>query len=536
MLNNIYEQYSKIPQIIYGSELAEKYGTLSFDITNPKKMTNDPLLFHIYIDVSGSMSDVLNDGRTKIQLLKHTLCNILHYFADKCNNIHVQVKGFDDSIHDYIQPIEVNKTNIKELIQKIDSIRPMNSTDIGLALFELNRDVESEYLNIPLKNRIAIMLTDGEPTSGIQTKNELVNIVKHDCSHHFIALGNEHNGKLMYELGHKSMYTSNWFINDLEHTGNVYGEILFNETHRIFYDNKITVSGGKIYNYNTGEFVTELKIGPLYDETSKNYHLMIEEPDNFTIIISGKNEDDDNMYCNLTAKIIHNITDSYFSNNQEKEFIIKITKQYLRLCVQKLMFELRTQSENETYNREYRLKHIFGISQPDVKPNAEFNDKVTTMYNFLVTYMRLNNLQEDEFILELVKDVNVMKNSYGKEDILNIVSAREESQGQQTAFNTSSQYDDDLHSILPPKLTRAPTSAYCTPGRTDLIRDISTNENLAIITPDDTQDVFGFAFSQPSLSRLSTIAYNSPERSQVLNDTTINDNNDEDEIPNVSIN
>ena len=544
MLNTIYEQYSKISPVVYGPEFAEKYGTLSLDVTNSMKLANGPLLFHIYVDVSGSMSDVLDDGRTKMQLLRHTLCNILHYFADKCSNIYVQVKGFDDSIHDYIQPIEVNKSNVQELIAKVESIRPMNSTNIGLALFELNKDIESEHQNIPvpLKNRIAIMLTDGEPTTGIENKTELVNIIKHNCPHHFIALGNEHNGKLMYELGHKSLHTSNWFINDLEHTANVYGEILFNETHRIFYENKITVSGGKIYDYNTGEFVNELEIGTLYDETNKNYHLMIEDDERFTVIISGKNECDSNPYCIMAGKKIYNMDTN--STIQENELKVQITKQYLRLCVQKLMFELRKQSDNENENEnenKYKFaRRLYHARQVD-KPSNEFNDKVTIMYNFLVTYMRENNLQEDEFILELLKDVNVMKNCYNKEELFKIVSAREDSQGQQTAFNTSSQYDENLRDILPPKLARAPSSAYCTPGRTNLIREISDNTNISLIPPDDimdeSQNVFGFGFQRPSLLRSPVSAYNSPGRNLVVNAiSSENDQEEDDDLPDVSIN
>jgi hypothetical protein len=75
----------------------------------------------------------------------------------------------------------------------------------------------------------------------------------------------------------------------------------------------------------------------------------------------------------------------------------------------------------------------------------------------------------------LFKDVNVMKNSYGRLDSFKIVSGREDSQGRQTAYNTASQYEDDHLQLRPPKLQRDGSSAYRTPRRCELMRNISDN-------------------------------------------------------------
>ena len=184
MKNIVYKVGSNLPETIFDKEFSDGYGTLSFDIPNIEEKKNEPLLFHIYIDVSGSMSEIIDfkSHCSKIQLLKHILINVLHHITEKCNNIYIQVKGFDDNIHDYIDTIKVTKDNIQELLLKIEHIRPLNSTNIGLALQSLNIDIDTGYFDIPIENRVAIMLTDGEPTAGICTIPELVEIISKKCS------------------------------------------------------------------------------------------------------------------------------------------------------------------------------------------------------------------------------------------------------------------------------------------------------------------------------------------------------------------
>lgn len=473
MQNLVYKIGSNLPETIFGKEFSDGYGTLSFQVPDIET-NNDPLLFHIYIDVSGSMSDIIEYkyNRSKMQLLKHTLNNILYHFAEKCSNIYVQVKGFDNMIHDYIDTIEVTKHNINELISKLDTVHPMNSTDIGLALNSLNKEIDTKYFDIPINKRVAILLTDGEPTSGICTIPELVKIVSKDCSHHFIALGNEQDVHLMYQLGHKNVFTTNWFINEIEHTGNVYGEILFNETHRVFNNVTIKVMGGRIYDFNKGLFVDKLEIGALYEETNKNYHLMIDNEDIFNIIVSGNNERGD-MYFNICV-------DKQFTKENEPE----ILKQYLRLCVQKLMFNFRQKTVDKCETIfEQQFNFGLGCNNHKIIDNPEKDNlkkDIITFYNFITKIIKDNNFENDEFMIELVKDVNVMKNSYSTIDGFQFVSAREDSQGRQTAFNTASQYEYDLNGLLPPKLKRETTSAYKTPRRCELMRNISDNTPLYI--------------------------------------------------------
>jgi len=473
MQNLVYSVGTNLPETIFDKEFGKGYGTLSFNIPNIEEeyKQSKPLLFHIYVDVSGSMADIIEfkQRRSKIQLIKHTLVNILHHLAEQSDDIYIILKGFDNIIHDYISAIKVTKDNIQELLSKVEQIRPMGSTNIGLALQSLNIDIDTDYSNIPIENRVAILLTDGEPTAGICNIPELVEIISKKCSHHFIGLGNEHNGKLLLQMGHKNVHTTNWFISDIEHTGNVYGEILFNETHRVLNNIKIRVLGGKIYDFDQGIFVDHLEVGSLYEETTKNYHICIENEDQFDIVVSGNNLiEEDEFTLSATKKII-------------KEDDFEITKQYLRLCVQKLMFRVRQEGPQHEESIFDKLQCY--QEKRDIDDNIITD--INTFYDFITKYVKDNGLNTDNFMIELIKDINVMKNSYKTVDGYMYVSAREDSQGRQTAFNTASKFEYDLSGIMPPKLKRETTSAYKTPRRCELMRNISNSTSSQLDEDDE---------------------------------------------------
>ena len=82
-------------------------------------------------------------------------------------------------------------------------------------------------------------------------------------------------------------------------------------------------------------------------------------------------------------------------------------------------------------------------------------------------------------MIELLKDINVMKIGLDNQDVLKYVSSREDTQGRQRTFNTASQYDQDNSGLIQnDSLGRQPTSAYKTPRRCDLMREISNTTGL----------------------------------------------------------
>jgi len=475
--------------ISFQRKTSDHYGVLCLQTENVP-ITQEPILFHFQVDVSGSMSDTTSDGRTKMQLIIHTLTNMLHYFAEKCENGYIQVTGFDDKIHPYIAPIHVTSENVVELVAILSKMRPMELTDIGMAIQQLCKDVDTDIVNIPRHRRVGILLTDGEPTVGIQSSKELAALVPEDISISFIALGDEHSGEVMHALGHVSPYTSNWFVDKLEHTGNVYGEIIFNELYRVSEQTQLRVKNGTIYDYVSGEFVETLNVGMLSSETCKYYHILTNNPDSCEVEISGVLTNGD-KYC-FTASDMpplilkeENIED--FPTNEA----LFIEKQWLRLYVQTLMSRARNipiPSQPQLRRRVVGIQHNFTFArEPFEEPapinasgSIDFRKEIAQMTCYVAEFITMHQLEEDSLMNGVRDDLMVLERTFGTNQFIKYAGIREDSQGRQYTCNTITELPDnccDTGHISKPALIRSATSAYASPGRIDLMTSLSQDED-----------------------------------------------------------
>ena len=457
----------------YGNFHTQKYGVLSLE-TKASSPSSTSMLFSFMIDVSGSMSDIVSKGRSKIQLLRHTLQNMVLHFAHKRENVYIEINGFDNHIHHYVERICVSKENVNDIISKIHAIHPMNSTDIGLALNTMNENLDIEHESIECYNKVGILITDGEPTCGITNVSELVNFASPKYINHFIALGKDHNSRLMSSLGKKYTTCCDWFIDDIEFTGNVYGEILFNETNRVLDKCVITVNNGTIYDFKKGCFESSLEIGNLSSEAKKEYHILAENMENVSIVLNGTNVVTRETYTMNSSKETPEI-----DNN------ISLLKQYYRLCVQKFLYDIRSNLDNKNERLVFRRDcFTFGLPPPLHEFDNNQIDCADDLKNNLQKFMGQHHIENDEMLQGLVNDLTLVKEMNNNiMDPFTYLCARENTQGRQLAFDSGSQTIDlDEGNLGPPLLTRARTSAYTSPGRTQLMREMSSDVNDDIST------------------------------------------------------
>jgi len=503
LIENGWIQYAgELPDDIYcGFDEHDHYGVLSFNTPTTDSNTHE-MLYHIKVDVSGSMSDCLRDGRSKMQLIVHTLTNMLHYFAENTENVIIQISGFDDKIHSYIEPTKVTRANVLSLVAALSTMRPMNMTNIELALVTISENIEKKVVDVARNRQVVIFLTDGDSTVGENEPTKLAELVPGGVSAYFIALGDNHNSDIMYALGHKNPYTSNWFISQLEHTGNVYGEILFNEMHRVLEHVDIEVNNGKIFDYMTGTFVANLHIGHLSSEMKKYYHIVTDNPDECYVTIRGLDSRDGThaeFYASDLPPLVLHEKDITTHVELDAHFI---QKQFMRLGVQKLMSDLRlhTDTKLERHKCLISLECYDHVEMPDmdetIETRREFNRRARVIKKKINQYMDLHGIAQDELLCGLIDDLSVVaKTTADLRRNIRFATAREDSQGRQTTFNTVSdmQDEDELHigrNLNPPALQRAPTSAYTSPGRLNVMRvissDVDANESLSpamIVTP-----------------------------------------------------
>lgn len=473
MLNQFKLNYSlsSLPEQ-YGDFHTQKYGVLALE-TSESSPSSNAMLFSFMIDVSGSMSDIVSKGRSKIQLLRHTLQNMMMYFANKRENVYIEIKGFDNDIHHYVNVICVTKENVNEIISKIQNIHPMNSTDIGLAINTMNENLDVEHEDIDYYNKIGILITDGEPTSGITNTSSLIEMASSKYATHYIALGQDHNSQLMNGLGKKHPTSCDWFIDDIELTGNVYGEILFNETNRILDHCKIEVTNGKIYDFKKGCFESTLDIGHLSSESKKEFHILGENMEDISIVLSGINSLTRDTY-NISSK----------NDIPEVENNVSLLKQYHRLCVQKFLYDVRCDLDDKNRNLTLR-RDCFTIGLPMRHHTIDRSkiDCASDLKNNLQKFVKQHHLEEDEMIQGLLKDLEIVEEMNNNIlDPFTYLNARENTQGRQLAFDSGSQTIDlDEDNLGPPRLTRARTSAYTSPGRTLLMREMSADVNEDVV-------------------------------------------------------
>jgi len=432
----------------------ESYGVFSFETEIVSKLKHENgHMFHIMVDVSASMSDKISDhsNQTKCDLVVHTLINILHYFADNCTNVHVVVKGFDTYIHTYITKVKVTSENVDDLVARVKKIRPMLSTDIELALIELKLDTS----NNDEVNQSIIFLTDGSPTKGEQDIEQLSELVSQNVPSHFIALGDNHNSDLMYRFGHQYPNTSNWFIPNIEQTGNVYGEIIFNELNNCANNVCITVSDGKIFDYNKGCFVDSLDIGNIAYESNRQFHIVTNNVDACLVVIES------DSFAILSNKMVLN----------DPLYVVGMIKQYLRLGVQYMQASaIRNTIRNSC---TIRLQ--------------QYESYLSTIESFI----EKNN--DDPFVQGLITDVRILiRCAESFDDTRRFLVARADSQGRQQTCNTVSEFtmmdDNDIRTLEKPKLTRQRVSVYASPGRMELgdicSQTIFDNQTLSLHLPD----------------------------------------------------
>jgi uncharacterized protein YegL len=503
------------------------YGTLNIS-AGKASISTRPTLFRFTTDCSGSMSDVCKDGRTKMEHIRHTMVNMLHYFADNEDaTIFVQVSAFDDKIHEIIPTTEVTKANIGELVVAVNKMRPMNSTDIELALKDAALSIHDHLDNFPDHSVSHVFMTDGDATTGNFSPDYLASLVGDNCSNTFIAFGLQHNVAIMQALGKATQNSSNWLIDKLENAGLVYGEILNNELFKVFEEVEVTMTNGVIYDYKTGMFVDKLYIGTLVTEVKKVYHVLALDRDVDAKIVGRTAA---GLKYSDIADCVPDILDS-----DGNVVPCDLTEQIFRLKAQQLMFEakdfaadspflfgqtpmprldggLKRQNAIPNFNDEeddlnlaaskipgpLSLKNPRELDEEEAKPVQSpmqiFRKNLGDFLEIMKNYMKDQGKEEDPFMMVLCDDIYLTIRSLGTFRQKMCIAARESSQGRQQCYNVSD-FDFDSMPMAPRgfmdhTMSRAATNtAYQTPSAIKLMRTCSAPMRTTHQSDDDEQEL-----------------------------------------------
>ena len=259
-----------------------RFGIIKVKVKNNEELNYKSQHFILNVDRSGSMTCREKDGMTKMEHVIHTIKNMLRYFVFDMPNgeIYISVLAFDNIVDCIVDKELVNENNIGDLIKRIESIYPRNTTDIGAAITSANEQKQN-FLNSANNKYVEqthILLTDGMPTNGITGAEPLCNLVDNSMRNIFIGYGIDHNMQLMKQLAEyeKGDY---YFVECAENAGNVYGEIIHKILYEVMSQTSISIQNASIYDWKVNTWNKELNIGVLSNNAEKVFHINLDEKD-----------------------------------------------------------------------------------------------------------------------------------------------------------------------------------------------------------------------------------------------------------------
>ena len=222
-------------------------------------------------DISGSMSDLCSDGRTKIAHANHSMANMAKTLltASSCQ---IQVDGFDDMITSFVPLTQLSPTSLPDTLEKIKWMAPRNSTNIELALRHTLDQIASIRETFPEADITQIFTTDGNPTVGCGDKARLKAYVDSSIKNVFIGFGLDHSAELLGTLGGVKN-AEYYFIDEIERGGLVYGEIVHSVLYTALKNVRLWGQDVEYFNFRTGAWDRELILDVLTSEATKIIHV-----------------------------------------------------------------------------------------------------------------------------------------------------------------------------------------------------------------------------------------------------------------------
>lgn len=477
-----------------------KFGILNLKAIS-SSLTQQELEFIFMIDCSGSMSDQCSDGRNKMQHIVHTLKNMILYFRENSSiKVHITVDSFDDKIYNIIKRCSITDENYASIIAKIDTIVPRQSTDIELALKSVKDTVSQIKLDHPEHSVVSIFMTDGEATGGNTNHGYLSEIVDRTVKNVFIGFGMDHDATLLNAVsdGENSSY---YFIDKLENSGLVYGEILYGVVYKLLTNVEIDIQNGLIYDFKNNTWVQTLRVGEIISEANKIYNIASSTPEICSAV--------------LTAKKTVDLSDIQItiSNQEPEEDLTKYI--YRQRTLQHLyivgdFLKRKKLAEDSSYTVFRTQTFLTPIPDNLKEEEKTIRENLHKFIDEMKKYMQENGVNDDKFLKNLCDDIYISYRTFGTRFAAMYNNARQTSQGTQRCYTVSHTPEEHTQNLnynnnlirtrtLPiPRLQRQVArnipdndlnylpplehvlsdfgdAPYLTPGSTQLMREISCN-------------------------------------------------------------
>ena len=394
------------------------FGTLTIKLAKTNK-TKKPLFIKSTIDVSGSMDEDSDKNGTRLDYVKRTLIKMLQFLVKTVeSDVWIQIDSFSNTFNTIIEKVLLTTKNIDSLINDINEVTSDSMTNIGLAITESNKIIESVMKEHPEYKIIHLFLTDGDPTVGEKNTNKLANMVNSQHTNVFIGYGMQHNAELLKAFSNKGINNKYMLVDNFENTGLVYGEIVHSLLYSVLENGRITMSNGSmIYDAKTNCWKESIKIPSLISEKENIYHIKSINTMNLN-----------NVTCSLSGNIVNNdnTTNTFYciikqDELKEKEEVDKDLSKYIF--------------------RQITMELLHKAANIDMEDNiSSLKREMKTVFKKMKIYMNTNNLEEDIFMKILCEDIHISYSTLGSREGNMLSQSRNTSQIDQSCHRSGSAY------------------------------------------------------------------------------------------------
>lgn len=255
----------------------QQFGVLSFQ-ANKVSAESRNIIILFTLDVSSSMSECSSSHKDKIGHLKHTMKNILKKISATENvNVQICIITFSDDAQIFLETTQITKENVDEIIAKVMNLEADGTTNLEKAFRLANQEI-SKYNLVSGNNKIVhINMTDGEITAGEGDAEKVKTALVTNIDNVLIGFGNDHDTFMLKTLsGIKN--GEYWFIDNIENTGMVYGEVIHHILYTATEEVYLSVNNGKIYDWENNMWTDYLYIGNVYSEQERHFQVISDNP------------------------------------------------------------------------------------------------------------------------------------------------------------------------------------------------------------------------------------------------------------------
>jgi hypothetical protein len=401
------------------------------------------------IDCSGSMGENAShyqsrqhqqpQQNTKMHFVHATLNNMVDTIISQQEEFsHVEfylaLVQFHSSATCVLHPMRVTLESKDEILQVISRIRPQCGTNFEKCFKEMAHLISNESQHISPSDdipehctqRMHVFLTDGDNNEGNKSIPHLTGLLGASAvqpTQIMIGYGTDHDSATLQSLCSHFPNSRQWFIDDIEKTGCIFGEILWSAVNAAFTKVSIKTPNAEVYDFETMQWKNEICLGDFAYDSSRTYY--VRSP-----------WQHDEMVCNFTYTSIEAPQDTScdivvplnYTSSPSAE-----TSETKDAEVEKELWRLDTITTIDKSIQFFKTMRRMTFQDQAIE-KARLVDEITAFQEKFLKYATDNNLLDDPYIIQLADDLFVCINGLAVSSIgERYIAARQASQIQQRA-------------------------------------------------------------------------------------------------------